>query len=93
MRTVVDCVLKLRELRKSLIGKCNDVGVQGVQVDDGDGVVGDVDVVDDSDDESSDDSESDGSLVDQESDEESDAQDEKERVKTFAVHGCHVHLL
>ena len=93
MRTVVDCVLKLRELRKSLIDKCNDVGVQGVQVDDGDGVVGDVDVVDDSDDESSDDSESDGSLVDQESDEESDAQDEKERVKTFAVHGCHVHLL
>ena len=52
IRTVVDCVLKLRQLRKNLIEACNDVGVTAVDADAESNQRGDVDVDGESDDES-----------------------------------------
>lgn len=101
MRTVVDCVVKLRELRSKLIGghndgltvvrearECNEDGGDNVHETDGetDGAADDVDTDDSSDTECS--------CVDVSSDdEEVTAPAVVKKKKTFRVSACHVHLL
>ena len=84
MRTVIDCVLKLRHLRQDLINQANAVSPAVVHPAQND---------DDSDDSDSDDSDSDESGVDQDSEEEGEEASEHNTKTNYKVSGCHVELL